>query len=246
MFTGVRGPGGVETPVHLELHPGAGIRHRPGVSRRARRGAAAAFGFPRADLADAALAAPAVRGEVVVPPGVVHRQDGSRPGYMLVAVLLAGAEFVEEVGVGLLGALRPVPLSGGAGGPEVRAVDRAEPVRAAELRPRGLPGLRVPQVFLPPPAPLLEDRREVLPELRDGPAFGDGLVDLGADVLQEVDLHRLGDGEGVGVLFEPDIAEGEAGAEVAPAEVVQRLLRGRPREPEAGAAVSHRGRSRRR
>ena len=249
VLAGVRGPGRVEAAVESPDLAGAFVRPLDFAARRGFGDAAAAPGFGLSDLADPAPAVPAVRGEVVVPPGVGDRQQGPGPGPVPIAALPARAEFVEEVGMGLLGAPGAGPFPGGEGRPEVGPVDRPQAAVTAESNPHRFPGDRVRPLLLPPPALLPQQRGEFALEPAEGPAFGEGAVDGGAEVAEEVEVHGPGDGEDEGVVFGPDIAFVEGDLEAAEAEGLERFLRRRAPEPEAETpgTVSHlrRGRSRR-
>lgn len=168
---------------------------------------------------------------------------------MPIAALPARAGFVEEVGAGLLGAAGAGPVPGGEGSAEVGPVDRPQAAVTAESDPYRLAGDGVLPLLLPPPALLPQQRGEFALEPAERPAFGEGAVDGGAEVAEEVEVHGPGDGEDEGVVFGPDLAFVEGDLEAAEAEGLERLLRRRAPEPEAGTpgAVSHlrRGRWRR-
>ena len=164
-LSGVRCPSGVETCVHDHDASGSAVQPLRRLPGGACRWAAPPLGFALADLADPALAAPAVRREVVVPPRIVHRQHRARPGFVLFSRLSARSEFVEEEGEGPLGALGALPNARGAGGADVGPVDGAEKVGVAQLDSDPPARSRIDHFLLSPPAFPLEKWSEVLLEL---------------------------------------------------------------------------------
>ena len=95
-----------------------------------------------------------------------------------------------------------------AGGTEraahVRVEDGPEPVRAAELDALGA-AFRVHDDLPAPPSQRPEPGFEVARELPPRLALGERLVEGAANRLEDVGLHRLGDGEGPRVRRLPDL-----------------------------------------
>ncbi len=201
-------------------------------------GLAEALELAIAELDDAAFAAPCLDGVVELPPGVVDGEDEAVPCGVLGALVGARGVVVEEVREGALGGLDALPLAFGVGGPEVGVVDDLEASRAAELGADGLAGLGVDDVLTAPPAALDEVGAQLVAELFEGGAVGEGGVDGGTDVDEEVEFHGLGDGEGGLVLLLPDVAVVEADLVALGAEVVDGFLRGEELEGDHGARCS--------
>ncbi len=201
----MRRPGGVQAPVDLHYLPGARVGPRAHVASGSVARSSQARGLRLRDLAHPASAAPAVGREVRVPPGIVSGQQRPAPGGVLVAVLAARAQLIEQIRMAALGALDALPLPGRTGGAHVGSEDRLQPAWAAQLRLDRLPGLRIDDLLPPPPAGLLEDGRQLPGERPQGASAlqvaGQGLV----DVAQDVQLRGLGHGERERVLGAPDV-----------------------------------------
>ena len=240
---GVGGPGRVEAGV--DRHYLAAARVGPLDRLPGRRGGLPAqpLGLRARDLPHPAVAAPAVRGEVVVPPGVVSPQQCPVPPGVLGAVLFAGTQLVQQVGVRGGGAADPGPLAGGAGGPHVGPEDCLEAAGAAQLRGARVAGTRVDDLPDTPPAGLAQDRLQLGPKRLVRRACRQGPVERRADVVEDVQLHRLGDRERHGVLGTGDVAIIEADPQVPGAEKIQGLGGYRAGESEPGPwrEISHGG-----
>lgn len=143
---------------------------------------------------DPAMAEPAVRRVMRLPPWMIDRQNRAVPALVQRArVLLAFEMAIHEVRPRALDLLDLIPASGGVGRVHVGVEDHA-----------AAPAARA----VVAPAVLLDDAIEVLSEgvqrLAALNRLGDGVVEVGNQLVS----HRAGDGEACRVLLLPEIGPG--------------------------------------
>ncbi|MCY1295543.1 hypothetical protein D9M70_448880 [compost metagenome] len=151
---------------------------------------------------------------MVGPEGIIDGEHQAIPGGVIKARMFRVAAVVLQIRKGRLVVLDALPLTFAVGSAQVGVIDHLETARAAELGLHHLAGLRIFHQLTSPPATGLQVGLQGALEGAPGGAVRQGLVDLCVDVLEQIQLHRLGDGKAGLVLFLPDVpvikADGKA------------------------------------
>ena len=141
-----------------------------------------------------APAAPPVRRVVRAPERIVHGQNYPVPGRVLVPGPVVQHGHVAQVWQLPLRVLDPLPAARRVRRPQIRVEDGLQAVDRAELDAPAVHDLPAP------PAAPAQKGLQLIAEIREGYALGQGPVRGRADLLQNVHLHGLGHGERARVL----------------------------------------------
>lgn len=186
--------------------------------------------FPTGKGNHRAAAAESVRGIECLPERIIHRKNKAVQG----AVRRAGAPVhdggIAQIGPLLLCLLLALPAPGGIRRHDVLPENEIEPGRVALLIDAGL-SVFVNDDFRPPPAFLLQRRRNFLCPALPAPAFLQGRGQGFADIEKHVVTGHARHGEHPVVFFLPDLPPVEGDLVALAFKVFDRLFR---RQAERG------------